>query len=82
MLVRPMNKWAEGQTDASYLGTCGWMTKQKVGRTDRRTDLPRNLLLLQLSSSHSGLTMCLATDTAVRNLTVRVTFLATRWVTF
>lgn len=51
-------------------------------RSNTKSHIPTNFLHLQLSSSHSGLTMCLTTDMAVRNLTVRVTLVATKWVTF
>lgn len=51
-------------------------------RSNTKSHIPTNFWHLQLSSSHSGLTMCLTTDMAVRNLTVRVTLVATKWVTF
>lgn len=60
-----------------------WRTREHVKSSGEPfCPIPTNCCLLQLSSSHSGLTMCFTTDMAVRNLTVRVTLLATKWVMF
>lgn len=61
---------------------CPWISNNRLKQIRLHTDSPTNFWLFQLSSSHSVVTMCLTTDTAVRNFTVLVTLLATRWVHF
>lgn len=55
-----------------------WRQTRRRGRGHS----PTNAWHLKHSSSHSGVTTCFTTEMAVRNLTVRVTLLATRCVHF
>lgn len=76
------SKHSSKKTKKQLIGTIKTMQRTRTPEFGSFWHIPTNFWLLQLSSSHSGLTMCLTTDMAVRNLTVRVTLLATRWVTF
>lgn len=68
--------------DGDEVRTGTWAVRLARDRRRGRGDLPTNAWHLKHSSSHSGVTTCFTTEMAVRNLTVRVTLLATRCVHF